>query len=277
MEKELKETDRYRHLIGLNLNVPDHTTFSHFRRVLGVEGFVQIHAGYLRLAYQKGLLEPPLPMLPKNRRPGLILIGDSRFIRSISAFRVKRSTNGEVTFADKEAAFGRRHHRYHFALGYRVHTLHTPNGLSVISVVEGANVADKKVIIPLLAEFRKVFPELPVAYLILDKGYDYEDVHRDIYESFGIIPAIIRKENIRHPRSFSPKFLPWCKYRFELQKTGIDYKLKRTRYQCLHTCLKQPDELQRRGADKCIYLNSRGRQKRGKLVYTHFQKSYRKY
>jgi len=144
-------------------------------------------------------------------------------------------------------------------------------------VVEGANVADKKVIIPLLAEFRKVFPELPVAYLILDKGYDYEDVHRDIYESFGIIPAIIRKENIRHPRSFSPKFLPWCKYRFELQKTGIDYKLKRTRYQCLHTCLKQPDELQRRGADKCIYLNSRGRQKRGKLVYTHFQKSYRKF
>lgn len=277
LEKELGETDLYRHLVGLNRTVPRHSTWSHFRRTLGVEGFIQIHAGYVRLAYQQGLLEPALSVLPKNRKSGLILIADSTFIRSVSAFRVSRDGVGEVRFADKEAAFGRRHHRYHYALGYRAHTLQTLNGLSLINLVESADVIDQQVIIPLLTEFRRVFPTLPVAYLILDKGYDIEEVHRQVYERFGIIAVIVRKRNIKYPRSFSPNYVPWCKYHFELRKTGIDYRLKRTRYQCLYTCLKQPDEMKKTGAGKCIYLRSRDKKSRGKLVYTYFQKSYRKY
>ena len=249
LEKQLREPDLYRHLVGLDLGVPHHTTLSHFRRTLGMEGFVQIHSGYVRFAYQQGLLAPPLPVLPKNRKAGLILIGDSTFIRSVSAFRITRQASGEVSFADTEAAFGRKHHRYHYALGYRAHMLHTLNGLPMISIIESANMLDQQVIIPLLVEFRRVFPALPVAYLILDKGYDCEDVHRQIYEQFGIIPVIIRKKNIKRPRSFSLNYVPCCKYHFELHKTGIDYKLKRTRYQCLYSCLKQPDELERRGAE----------------------------
>ena len=68
LEKELKAIDLYRHLIGLNHRLPRHTTWSQFRKTLGIESFLKIHAGYVLQAYRYGLLNPQIPALPKRRR-----------------------------------------------------------------------------------------------------------------------------------------------------------------------------------------------------------------
>lgn len=275
LEQELRTIDLYRHLIGLNHRLPRHTTWSQFRKTLGIEGFLKIHAGYVLQAYRQGLLSPQIPTLPKRRREGLILIADSTFLQSVSANRVKHTEDGKTVYADSEATFGRKHHRYRYALGYRAHTLQTVNGIPLLSLVRPANILDHFVIVPLLDKFKELFPDFPVAYLILDKGYDHEQIHKTVYCDYGIVPAIIRKENIRYPKYFSERFLPQCKYRFELRRVCVDYERRRTHYQCDRVCLKSPDLVAARAAERCIYLKSK--YTHGKTFYTHFKKGYRKY
>ena len=79
---------------------------------------------------------------------------------------------------------------------------------------------------------------------------------------------ILRKENIRYPKYFSERFLPQCKYRFELRRVCIDYERRRTHYQCDQVCLKSPDLVAARGAERCMYLKSK--YTHGKVFDTHF-------
>jgi len=69
--------------------VPSHNTYSTLRRRLGIRGYAEIHADFVRHAHALDLLDPKLPMLPKNRRKGFIVIADSTTIRAYC------STNGK--------------------------------------------------------------------------------------------------------------------------------------------------------------------------------------
>ena len=46
------------------------------------------------------------------------------------------------------------------------------------------------------------YPDLPFAHIILDRGYNAEEIHQDIYEHFSIIPIIIRKKMV-YPGGFT--------------------------------------------------------------------------
>jgi hypothetical protein len=63
----------------------------------------------------------------------------------------------------------------------------------LVTLVSPAHESDQTFIIPLLEELTDRYPDLVFAYIILDRGYDAEEIHRDIYETFEIIPVIIRK------------------------------------------------------------------------------------
>ena len=83
-------------------------------------------------------------------------------------------------FSDKDAAFGRRHHKHKYPVGYKAQSLITINGIPLVSIVAKANEHDVDYIIPLLERLLERYPSLKFAYIILDKGYDNEEIYATI-------------------------------------------------------------------------------------------------
>ena len=89
LAQRLKEVATYRRFCRFSGGkVPAHNTHSSLRKRLGIRGYAEIHAGFVRHAHALDLLDPELPMLPKNRRKGLVVIADSTTIQAYC------STNG---------------------------------------------------------------------------------------------------------------------------------------------------------------------------------------
>jgi hypothetical protein len=251
---------------------PAHNTYTTLRTRLGVEGFRQIHRNFVLEAHQLGLLDPDLPSLPKNRRKGIILIGDSTFIVAYCSTKGVKQENGVWLFSDPTVTFGRPHHKYRYPVGHKAHTLMNLTGIPLISIITSAEVQDQTVIFELLAELFKRYPDLTFAYIILDKGYDSDDIHRDIYERYQLIPIIIRKKMV-YPKQFTKSGFPICPFGYVLRKKGIDYQRQRTKYCCEKICVKNP-KAQGEFFD-CEVLQSKTRH--GLVKYTYFKDSYRKF
>jgi len=129
LDQRLKEVATYRRLCGFwDGNVPAHNTYHTFRKALGPQGYAEIHAGFVGRAHALNLLDPPLPMLPKNRRKGLIVIADSTTIRAYCSRNGKKQPDGTWLFTDPSATFGRPHHRDKFPIGHKAHSLMAVTG-----------------------------------------------------------------------------------------------------------------------------------------------------
>lgn len=269
LARALRKNDLYRFITG---DVkPSHNTFHTLRKRLGVEGFAEIHKRFVLKAHSLNLLEPEISALPQNRKKGIILIGDSTFLITSGSTKGCKDEHGRWQFTDKSVAFsGKGHHRHKYAIGHKAHSLRTINGIPIVTIVTPASESDQNVIVPLLEETQKRYPMLSFAYIILDRGYDAEDLHHDIYESFNIIPIIIRKKMV-YPVGFSTDGYPLCEWRYPMRTTGIDYEQKRTRYACFQVCR----ESVQYPLFVCEYAKEQ--YKRGCTCYTYFQHSYRKY
>ena len=229
LAQRLKEVATYRRLCGFSDGkVPAHNTYSTLRKALGVRGYAQIHAGFVHCAHELNLLDPKLPMLPKNRREGLIVIADSTTIRAYCSTNGKKQPDGTWLFTDPSVSFGRPHHRDKFPIGHKAHSLMTITGVPLVSKISSRNAADQDYLFPLLDEFRERFPQLKIAYIVLDRGYDAESIHQKLYEDYEIIPVIIRKK-IAYPKGFAPDGIPLCIWGQRMKRTGVDYRRKRTR------------------------------------------------
>lgn len=251
---------------------PAHNTYSTLRSRLGVEGFRQIHRNFVIEAHQLGLLDPELPALPKNRRKGIILVADSTFIIAYCSTKGVKHENGLWLFTDPTVTFGRPHHKYRYPVGHKAHTLMTLTGIPLVSIVTSAEVHDQNIIFQLLTELFDRYPDLLFAYIILDRGYDTDEIHRGIYENYHLIPIIIRKKMV-YSKKFTKTGSPLCPFGYALYKKSIDYKRKRTKYCCERTCLKQPN-LQR-DFFNCEIVNKENRH--GLVQYTLFKDGYRKF
>lgn len=267
LAKRLSENSTYRHLCLLDKGVtPAHNTYHTLRKRLGVNGYANIHVNFVNEANKAGLLNPNIERLPKNRSKGLILIGDSTPIRSYCSSKGIKQDDGSWLFTDPSVSFGRPHHRDKYPVGHKAHSLITITGIPMVSIVSTRSDSDQIYIFPLLNEFKKRFPSLTIGYIILDAGYDAEDIHKSIYEDYNIIPVIIRKEMV-YPKGFSPEGIPICNFGYPLIKTGIDYKRKRSRYHCRKICQKDAQMIL-----PCSYFDAGGF-----FLYTRFRDSYRKY
>lgn len=270
LAQRLKEVATYRRICGfIDGHVPAHNTYHTLRSRLGVHGYAQIHAGFLQMAQGLNLLDPHLPMLPKNRRKGLILIGDSTTIRAYCSTTGKKQPDGGWLFQDPSVNFGRPHHRDKFPVGHKAHSLITITGLPMVSLLSARNEPDQDYLFPLLNEYAQRFPDIPVAYIILDKGYDSEEIHRKLFESYEIIPVIIRKK-MTYPHGFDSHGTPLCKWGYPMTKMVIDYKRKRTKYACKKNCGKSTQL-----PLDCTYQKNTSL--KGQIRYTKFTDGYRKY
>lgn len=281
LESKLLSNSIYRFCCGFRReqDVPHFSSFTKMRKRLGAQGYIDIHINFVKQAHEIGLLDPDVPGLPRHRKPGVITIADSTFLYahcSKSALRGPdgdfiRDQDGRLVFRDSSARIGRPHHTYKFPLGHRAQTLHTVNGIPLVSLAVEANRKDEEFIIDLLAECKSRYPQIKIAYVILDKGYDSAPIHRHIYQDYGIIPIIIRKDNMRYPKGFLKDGTPICEFGIGLIRHGTDYQRKRTKYVCDRQCMrksKQQPEL-----FTCRYLQ--GSDSHGLVVYTHFNDNVR--
>lgn len=273
LAEKLAHNATYRAVCLLNEGpTPAHNTYNTLRNRLGIEGFRQIHHNFVLEAHKLGLLDPELPALPKNRRKGIILVADSTFIIAYCSTRGVRQENGLWLFTDPTVAFGRPHYKYRYAVGHKAHTLMSLTGIPLVSIVTSAEVQDQDIIFQLLAELFYRFPDLLFSYIILDRGYDTEEIHRDIYEIYHLIPIIIRKKMV-YSKRFTKLGFPLCPFGYVLRKKSIDYQRKRTKYCCEKICLKQSN-LQRDFFNCEIVKNEKHH---GLVKYTYFKDSYRKF
>jgi hypothetical protein len=271
LARRLSENSTYRHLCLLDKGpTPAHNTYNTLRKHLGVKRYAEIHLNFVNEANELGLLNPNIQQLPKNRRKGLILVGDSTPIRSYCSSKGVRQEDGSWLFTDPSVSFGRPHHRDKYPVGHKAHSLITITGIPMVSIVSTRKDSDEIHIFPLLDEFKKRFPSLHIAYIVLDAGYDSEEIHKGIYEGYTIIPIIIRGKMV-YPKGFNPDGTPLCELGYPLIKTVLDYGRGRTKYVCQRICKKDNQEK----LFHCPYLKKSSHN--GYTFYTHFKNSYRKY
>lgn len=271
LAKRLSENSTYRHLCLLEKgHTPAHNTYNTLRNHLGVDGYAKIHTNFVNEGKELKLLNPNIKVFPKKLREGLILIGDSTPIRSYCCTKGIKQEDGSWIFTDPSVSFGRSHHRDKYPVGHKAHSLITITGIPMVSIVTTRSASDQKHIFPLLDEFKKRFSSLSIAYIILDAGYDSEEIHKGIYEDYNIIPVIIR-DKIVYPKRFNSEGTPLCDFGYPLIKEVLDYKRGRTKYVCNRVCQKDIQQI----LFSCPHLKSL--RKNGFTFYTHFKDSYRKF
>jgi len=273
---DLAANELYRRAIGLGADpnaVPGRSALSAFRARLGPEGFLSLHRHFVLRAHEAGLTQPALDQLPKNRRPGVIAIVDGTFLRAYCHQHPKQGDDGERRFADPSVTYGRRHPIYRYPVGHKAHTLVSAGGLPLVSIVAPVNELDQTHLLPLLERFRALYPDMEVAYLLLDKGYDVEALYRAVYEDYDMIPVTARKTNIAYPKGYTSRGRPCCAYGIELARRGTDYGRRRTKFNCEHRCRTQ-DARPEPGWETCAHLARPGA---GYTFYTCFEWGYRKF
>lgn len=269
LAKVLRKNDLYRFITGDTQ--PAHNTFTTLRERLGPTGFIEIHKRFVRKAHSLGLLDPEIKELQKNRKKGIILVADSTFLITSGSTRGHKDEQGQWHFNDPSVAFsGKGHHKHKYAVGHKAHSLRTVSGIPLLTLLSPANESDQAFIVALIEELITRYPSLQFSYIILDKGYDAEEIHHDIYEFFDIVPIIIRKKMV-YPKSFTKEGYPLCLFGIPMKPRGIEYKQKRTKYACFKLCTKSVQPL----LFQCEYIKEQ--YKFGYTFYTYFEDGYRKY
>jgi len=269
--EKLAKNPIYRKAIGLMAeHIPSHNTFHTLRKRLGLKGFIELHRHFVLKAQEKGLLIPPLENLPQMVRGKIILIGDSTFLKAVCSTKGQRDDEGNWFFTDPSVAFGKPHHKHKYPVGHRAHTVMTVSGIPLVSIVAPANEPDQLHIIPVLRMVLNRFPDLNFVCVILDSGYDAENLHREIYTELHLLPFIIRKPSMKYGTGFSQNGTPLCPFGYPTRRKGIEYKHQRTKFACYHTCRNDQQLM----LFQCPYKNSHSQF--GWMTYTYFKDSYRK-
>lgn len=268
--EKLRRIRLYQLACRLDLHcIPAVSTFSEFRDRLGPIGYRAIQNRFVERARTLGLLDPPLPGLPKHRHEGILLIADSSFLLTAGSTKGEKQADGNWKFTDPTARFGRQHPHHRYAVGHRTHTLTVVTGVPLVSRVVGANEADVAQLPALVAELADRYPRLCFSYLILDAGYDAEEAYALLFEEYGIIPVIIQVKEAKAKKGFTRDWRPLCPFNFALRRTGIDYQRRRTRWACFRVCQNSDQTL----LFDCQHLHSPA--PTGLLRYTHFRDGYR--
>jgi hypothetical protein len=269
LAKALKKNDLYRFVTRDTQS--SHNTFNTLRKRLGPNGFIEIHKRFVKKAHTLGLLDPDIKELPKNRKKGIILVADSTFLITAGSTRGQKDEKGQWHFNDPSVAFlGKGHHKHKYAVGHKAHSLRTVSGIPLVTLLAPANESDQTFILVLIEELITRYPYLKFSYIILDKGYDTEEIHHDIYEFFDIIPIIVRQKMV-YPKGFTSDGYPLCLFGFPMKPRGIEYKQRRTKYACFKLCTKSRQHL----LFQCDYIKEQ--YQFGYTCYTYFEDGYRKY
>jgi len=271
LSEKLAKIRIYRKAIGISHHeIPAHNTFHTLRQRLGPEGFVQIHQRFVLEAYKVGLLTPPIPDLPKMVKDKVILIGDSTFLKAVASTKGEKDADGNWLFTDDSVAFGKPHHKHKYPVGHRAHTLTAVSGVPITSRLAPANESDQTHILPILRTALTRYSRLPFVSVILDAGYDAEELHRDIYTELDLLPIIIRKPSMKWEPTLSNTGTPLCLFGYPTRRRGIEYNHGRTKFACYHVCLDDPQGL----LFSCKYQKSKSRF--GWMTYTYFKDNYRR-
>ena len=250
---------------------PSHNTFNTLRRRLEPQGFIEIHKRFVKKAHSLGLLDIEIRTLPRNRKKGIIIVADSTFLKTSGSTRGVKDEQGNWHFPDESVSFaGKGHHKHKYPVGHKAHTLRTISGIPLVTLLAPAHESDQTFMVALMEELVERYPSLSFSYIILDRGYDTEQIHEHLFEYFEIIPVIIRKKMV-YPQGFTSEGYPLCPWGFTMKPKGIEYNQRRTKYACFKVCTKSEQPL----LFSCDYVKEQS--KFGYSCYTYFKSGYRKY
>jgi hypothetical protein len=221
-------------------------------------------------ANEVDLLTPPIPGLPKVVRDKVILMGDSTFLKAVASTKGEKDPDGNWLFTDDSIAFGKAHHKHKYPVGHRAHTLTAVSGVPIVSRLAPANESDQIHILPLLRTAITRYPKLPFVCVLLDAGYDAEQLHREIYTELQLLPIIIRKPSMKWGAKLSNTGTPLCLFGYPTRRRGTEYNHRRTKFASYHACLNDSQGL----LFPCNYQNSKSRF--GWMTYTYFKDDYRR-
>lgn len=142
--------------------------------------------------------------------------------------------------------------------------------MPIVSRLAPANESDQAHILPLLRMAFTHYSMLPFVCVILDAGYDREELHRDIYTDLHLVPIIIRKHSMKWGRKLNNTGTPLCLFGYPTRRRGIEYNHGRTKFACYHACADDPQDL----LFSCDYESSKS--SFGWMTYTYFKDSYRR-
>jgi hypothetical protein len=203
-------------------------------------------------------------------RGRIILIGDSTFLKAVASTEAEKGADGNRLFTDESIAFGKPDHKHKYPVVHRAHTFTTVSGVPIISRLAPANESDQSHILPLLQAATTRYPRLPIACVILDEGYDAEELHHDIFTELNLLPIIIRKPSMKWGPRLSDSGIPLCPFGYATWRRGIEYNHRRSKFACYHACLDDPQGV----LFSCKYQNSKSRF--GWMTYTYFKDDYRR-
>lgn len=273
--QEVKDQTLYQHLTLLSMKdsdgryirvhqIPNHQTLSAFHDKVGIRAYRELLSLTVDEANELGLLDSQKPYW----RKGLQTASDSTFV--LSKVRPQTYTHHKRFFKGT-IAFGRKHHLYRVALGYKAHWLVSlPRRIILQVTTSPANMHDVGFTLPLIEQFLKRHA-LQIAYHLGDKGFADDEIRQTLWKRHRIVALFPLKENAVYPNSFSPEGWPRCPFGYWLHRKGTDYKLQRTQYYCGRVCLPKPSKASRR----CRHLRSDKVQ--GYTFYTHFREGLGKF
>ncbi|MFB5663137.1 transposase [Alteribacillus sp. HJP-4] len=115
--------------------------------------------------------------------------------------------------------------------GYKVHLAVDTNSQMILhSMMSSGNLNDGKAAIPLLKGINHLFPRHKWSYAMMDAGYDYEPVYKQIHAMNRYSLIAYNKRREPEPVGFDRHFAPTCVREHSYRYDSFDPKYKTVKY-----------------------------------------------
>lgn len=228
--KQLRDpkNQAWRNFIGVHnpAKVPSHQSLSDFRNKVGPDLFAQIRDEFIRQSIKiEGFILDTLAAI------------DSRPVyANVNGYKKKRCDckdqsvcTCEKTFSDPDATYGAQRNKVNqnrFFVGYRKHSIavRTSQGpVALMSILEPANVADIRVMLPLIEKLRQI-KEMRTQYLVADMGYIDTDDQKEAFHKHGITVVTGFRSDMIMPEECNEHGQPECEQGERLVWDGFEWE-----------------------------------------------------
>ena len=228
--KQLRDpkNQAWRNFIGVHnpAKVPSHQSLSDFRNKVGPELFEKIRDEFVRQSVQiEGFIQDALAAI--DSRP--IYANVNGYKKKRCHCEDKSTCSCEKTFSDPDAAYAAQRNKVNqnrFFVGYRKHSVavSTSQGpIARMSILEPGNVADVRVMLPLVKRIRQV-KELHTRYLVADLGYLDADDQKEAFHEHDMAVVTGFRSDMVVPEECDAGGHPECEQGHRLIWDGFDWE-----------------------------------------------------
>lgn len=228
--KQLRDpkNQAWRNFIGVHnpAKVPSHQSLSDFRNKIGPGLFEQIRDEFIRQSLQiEGFILETLTAI--DSRP--VYANVNGYKKKRCGCEDKSTCSCEKTFSDPDAAYAVQRNKVNqnkFFVGYRKHSITVRTSkrpVTLISILEPGNVADIRVMLPLVDKLRKI-EEMRTKYLVADMGYIDADDQKEAFHNHDMAVVTGLRNGMVMPEECNEHGQPECEQGERLIWDGFEWE-----------------------------------------------------